>query len=95
MMKMATLLCLFSVQLVIAASAEEAPVSEQKVSRIDFGNSMIMGQSIKSGAVYLTNRKKSDIKSILKKRESYRDEILDGFAVKDKKLKVKQFKNNQ
>jgi hypothetical protein len=49
--------------------------------RIDFGNSYILGQSIKSGAVYLLHRKKSDIKSMLHYRENYRDEILESFTV--------------
>jgi hypothetical protein len=49
--------------------------------RIDFGNSYILGQSIKSGAVYLLHRKKSEIKSMLHYREHYRDEILEDFSV--------------
>jgi hypothetical protein len=49
--------------------------------RIDFGNSYILGQSIKSGAVYLLHRKKSDIKSMLHYRENYRGEILESFTV--------------
>jgi len=51
--------------------------------RIDFGNSYILGQSIKSGAVYLLHRKKSEIKSMLHYRENYRDEILESFSVED------------
>ncbi len=53
------------------------------MERIDFGNSYILGQSIKSGAVYLLHRKKSDIKSMLKTREEYRKEILEDFQVND------------
>ena len=53
------------------------------MERIDFGNSYILGQSIKSGAVYLLHRKKSDIKSMLKTREEYRKEILEDFRVSD------------
>lgn len=49
--------------------------------RIDFGNSYILGQSIKSGAVYLLHRKKSEIKSMLHYRENYHDEILESFTV--------------
>jgi hypothetical protein len=52
------------------------------LSRIDFGNSYIMGQTIKSGAVYLMQRKKSEIESMLKYRKSYRREILENFVVK-------------
>ena len=51
------------------------------MERIDFGNSYILGQSIKSGAVYLLHRKKSDIKSMLDTREDYRKEILEDFKV--------------
>jgi len=53
------------------------------LNRIDFGNSYIMGQSIKSGAVYLLQRKKSDINSMLQYRTQYRDEILEDFQVKE------------
>ena len=55
--------------------------------RIDFGNSYIMGQSIKSGAVYLLHRKQSEIKSMLHYRENYRQEILEDFEVQDLKVK--------
>ena len=51
-------------------------------SRIDFGNAYIMGQTIKSGAVYLMQRKQSDIESMLKYRENYRDEIIENFVGK-------------
>ncbi len=53
------------------------------LNRIDFGNSYIMGQSIKSGAVYLLQRKKSEIKSMLEYRTDYRKEILEEFSIKD------------
>ena len=51
------------------------------LNRIDFGNSYIMGQSIKSGAVYLLQRKKSEINSMLKYRTDYRSEILEDFEI--------------
>ena len=51
--------------------------------RIDFGNAYIMGQSIKSGAVYLLHRKQSDISSMLHYRQDYRQEILEDFEVRD------------
>lgn len=54
--------------------------------RIDFGNSYIMGQSIKSGAVYLLHRKQSDIKSMLQVRQDYRHEILEDFSIQDLKV---------
>jgi len=55
----------------------------QLLKRIDFNNAYIMGQSIKSGAVYLLKRKSSDITSMLKYRRSYRNEILEDFYIPD------------
>jgi hypothetical protein len=51
------------------------------LSRIDFGNAYVMGQSIKSGAVYLLNRKKSEIPSMLQVRRDFRNEIRQGVEV--------------
>jgi hypothetical protein len=63
------------------APATTKDTSEGHLNRIDFGNTYIIGQTIKSGAVYLLQRKKSEIKSMLRYREDYRKEILDGFSV--------------
>ena len=68
-------------------------VDAQLYERIDFGNSYILGQSIKSGAVYLLQRKKSDIESMLKVREHYRNEILEDFTIND--LKVDKSENSE
>ena len=76
-----------------AAPAITQDTSESHMNRIDFGNTYIIGQTIKSGAVYLLQRKKSEIKSMLKYREDYRKEILDGFSVdatKDQDREPKQ-----
>ena len=54
--------------------------------RIDFGNAYIMGQSIKSGAVYLMHRKQNEIKSMLDYRTDYRDEILEEFNIRNLKI---------
>jgi len=62
-------------------SAKKTAEGPALLNRIDFGNSYIMGQSIKSGAVYLLQRKKSEIKSMLDYREDYRDEILEDFEI--------------
>ncbi|MCU0576051.1 MAG: hypothetical protein MUD15_04390 [Desulfobacterota bacterium] len=59
-------------------------------NRIDFGNTYIIGQTIKSGAVYLLQRKKSEIKSMLKYREDYRQEILEGFSADAAKESVRE-----
>jgi hypothetical protein len=56
-------------------------LSEGLQQRIDFGSAHILGQSIKSGAVYLMHRKKSDIKSMLEVRKNYRSEIIEDFAL--------------
>lgn len=69
------------------AKASAAPKGLQQ--RIDFGNAQILGQSIKSGAVYLMHRKKSDIKNMLEVRQNYRVEIkedydLDKTAISEK-----------
>ena len=61
--------------------------SKELLDRIDFGNAYIIGQTIKSGAVYLLQRKKSEIKSMLKYREDYRKEILENFHMDQMKIK--------
>ena len=65
------------------SKATAATGSTKLQQRIDFGNAYIMGQSIKSGSVYLMNRKQSDIKSMLEYREHYRQEILENFKVQE------------
>ena len=71
-------------------TSASAGKNESKLyNRIDFGNSHILGQSIKSGAVYLLQRKKSDIKSMLDYRKDYRKEILEDFYI------IEQGKENQ
>ena len=68
---------------------------DQRLTRIDFGNAYIRGQTIQSGAVYLLQRKKSDVESLLKPRESYRQEILQGFQIQEstsKKAEDKKIK---
>jgi hypothetical protein len=65
------------------ASTETGQPSDSRMSRIDFGNTYIIGQTIKSGAVYLLQRRKSEIKSMLTYREDYREEILEGFITQD------------
>jgi hypothetical protein len=66
-----------------SAPANPSDAAGSRMNRIDFGNTYIVGQSIKSGAVYLLQRKKSEIKSMLTYREDYRREILDGFEAGD------------
>ena len=66
--------------------AGPAPQKKELQQRIDFGNAHILGQSIKSGAVYLMHRKKSDIKNMLEVRENYRKEIIEDFSLENKTL---------
>ena len=82
---------LFLLLFFIHAGAEESKKTDelqksQLQQRIDFGNAYIMGQSIKSGAVYLLHRKKSDINSMLKVRNDYRKEIIEDFALEDTQM---------
>ncbi|KPA09719.1 secreted protein [Candidatus Magnetomorum sp. HK-1] len=82
---------LFLIIIVSASNADafvqssESKKSSKLLERIDFNNAYIMGQSIKSGAVYLLKRKNSEIKSMLRYRMNYRDEILEDFQVPAKK----------
>lgn len=64
-----------------SAGSEAAPPAEGATAmrgptRIDFDDRLIQGQSNKSGAVYLYDRKELKIRSMIKKRESFRDEIV-------------------
>ena len=63
------------------------------LERIDFGNSYIRGQTIRSGAVYLLQRKKSDIESLLKPRENYHEEILKDFHVQEENTQPTKVKD--
>lgn len=66
------------------APAEAAPASADSggapatrgPTRIDFDDRLIQGQTNKSGAVYLYDRKELKIRSMIKKRENFRDEIV-------------------
>lgn len=81
------ILAFFSALVPVIASAEndqstQAHVEQKSLQqRIDFGNAHILGQSIKSGAVYLMHRKKSDIKKMLEVRKDYRDEIIEDYEL--------------
>jgi hypothetical protein len=53
-----------------------APPPSRGPSRIDFDDRLIQGQTNKSGAVYLYDRKELKVKSMIKERESFRSETL-------------------
>lgn len=60
-----------------AAPSGDAPQSSVRgPTRIDFDDRLIQGQSNKSGAVYLYDRKELKIRSMIKKRENFREEIV-------------------
>jgi len=69
---------------------KDVDVNDKLLNRIDFDNAYIMGQTIKSGAVYLLHRKKNEIKSMLKYRENYRDKILEDFSIMDMKVQERR-----
>jgi hypothetical protein len=66
-----------------APAAEAAPAADsggapgvRGPTRIEFDDRLIQGQTNKSGAVYLYDRKELKIRSMIKKRENFRDEII-------------------
>lgn len=59
-----------------AATDASGGPSVRGPTRIDFDDRLIQGQSNKSGAVYLYDRKELKIRSMIKKRENFRDEIV-------------------
>ena len=65
------------------ASAGGAP-PQRGPTRIDFDDRLIQGQANKSGAVYLYDRKELKQRSMIKKRETFREEIVG--AVYDSEL---------
>lgn len=65
------------------ASAPGAP-QQRGPTRIDFDDRLIQGQANKSGAVYLYDRKELKQRSMIKKRETFREEIVG--AVYDSEL---------
>ncbi|WP_375756744.1 hypothetical protein [Corallococcus exercitus] len=58
-----------------AAAASSAP-PQRGPSRIDFDDRLIQGQTNKSGAVYLYDRKELKTRSMLRERDSFRSETL-------------------
>ncbi|NOK39582.1 hypothetical protein D7W79_39270 [Corallococcus exercitus] len=58
-----------------SATASSAP-PQRGPSRIDFDDRLIQGQTNKSGAVYLYDRKELKTRSMLRERDSFRSETL-------------------
>ena len=62
-----------------ASSADEGGTSVRTLKRarhMEFDERLIMGQSLKSGALYLFERKDSEIQTMLRIRRDYREELL-------------------
>jgi hypothetical protein len=66
------------------ATASTGAPPQRGPTRIDFDDRLIQGQTNKSGAVYLYDRKELKQRSMIKKRESFREEIVG--AVYDSEL---------
>ena len=67
-----------------AAVASSGAPPQRGPTRIDFDDRLIQGQTNKSGAVYLYDRKELKQRSMIKKRETFREEIVG--AVYDSEL---------
>jgi len=67
-----------------ATAAAGGPPPQRGPTRIDFDDRLIQGQTNKSGAVYLYDRKELKQRSMIKKRETFREEIVG--AVYDSEL---------
>ncbi len=67
-----------------ATASAGGPPPQRGPTRIDFDDRLIQGQTNKSGAVYLYDRKELKQRSMIKKRESFREEIVG--AVYDSEL---------
>lgn len=58
------------------ADTSSSPPPTRGPTRIDFDDRLIQGQTNKSGAVYLYDRKELKTRSMIKKRETFREEII-------------------
>lgn len=59
-----------------ASSTASSATPTRGPARIDFDDRLIQGQTNKSGAVYLYDRKQLKTRSMIRERESFRSEIL-------------------
>ncbi len=53
------------------------PDAIRRGERVEFDERLIQGQTAKAGAVYLFERMSSDLRSMVKERSSYRDEVVE------------------
>jgi hypothetical protein len=52
------------------------PGALRRGGRVEFDGRLVQGQTAKSGAIYLFARKKTELKSMVDERSSYRKEVL-------------------
>ena len=55
----------------------ESPLLFKRSNRVDFDERIIKGQTAQSGAVYLFQRKDTQLKSLIKTKKSYQKEIVE------------------
>lgn len=53
------------------------PDAIRRGERVEFDERLIQGQTAKAGAVYLFERMSSDLRSMVKERRSYREEVVE------------------
>ena len=58
------------------AAAPETSGALRRGARVEFDGRLVQGQTAKSGAIYLFARKRSELRSMVTERTSYRREIL-------------------
>ncbi len=58
------------------AAAAPSPDNLQRGGRVEFDGRLVQGQTAKSGAIYLFARQRTDLRSMVRERETYRREIL-------------------
>ena len=59
-----------------AAGGPTDPGALQRGGRVEFDGRLVQGQTAKSGAIYLFARQRTDLKSMVRERDSYRREVL-------------------
>ncbi|MFN0063858.1 MAG: hypothetical protein ACKVPX_15235 [Myxococcaceae bacterium] len=60
----------------VPVAASSAPPPSRGPTRIDFDDRLVQGQTNKSGSIYLYDRKELKTRSMVKMRDSFREEIV-------------------
>lgn len=66
-----------------AAPPAAAGSALRRGARVEFDGRLVQGQTAKSGAIYLFARRRSELRSMVKERKKYRQEILRTVYPKD------------